>query len=149
MQYLELVEQFKEAHKEVESFRQSGFSTTDIKHDIAHMEDEKIQLAKRIDRLKQKVLTINTCHQQHAVNNTCQQHTSYKRSYGTLLDCVTNHTSLIGGDGHTDFRVSTRKGLGRALKQPVHCDWSASVRPTSQTSVWTNAIMYVIPVSLI
>ncbi len=44
-------------HKDVEALRSSGFNTTDIKKDIASMEEEKEQLVKRVERLKKKVLS--------------------------------------------------------------------------------------------
>ncbi|XP_020603042.1 intraflagellar transport protein 81 homolog [Orbicella faveolata] len=53
--YLDLMEQFKELHKTVEQLRTSGLSTGEIKKDIVNMEDEKEQLQKRIDRMQKKV----------------------------------------------------------------------------------------------
>lgn len=53
--YVEMMEQFKEQHKTVEQLRTSGFSTGEIKKDIANMEDEKEQLHRRIDRMQKKV----------------------------------------------------------------------------------------------
>lgn len=52
--YSELMEQFKEVHKEVETYRKSEYSTRDIKRDITIMETEKEQLAKRIERLRRQ-----------------------------------------------------------------------------------------------
>jgi len=52
--YTELMEEFKEMHKEVENFRKSEFSVSDIKRDITQMDTEKDQLAKRIERLRRK-----------------------------------------------------------------------------------------------
>lgn len=49
--------EFKEIHKQSEMLKTSGFNTSDIKKDIASMEDEKEQLAKRVERLKRKVST--------------------------------------------------------------------------------------------
>ena len=49
------MEEFKEMHKEVENFRKSEFSVSDIKRDITQMDTEKDQLAKRIERLRRKV----------------------------------------------------------------------------------------------
>ena len=54
-QYDGLIEEFKVIHKDVEALRSSGFNTTDIKKDIASMEEEREQLIKRVDRLKRKV----------------------------------------------------------------------------------------------
>ena len=50
------MEAFKELHKQAETLKNSGFSTTEIRKDISNMEDEKEQLHKRIERLKRKVL---------------------------------------------------------------------------------------------
>ena len=47
--------EFKEIHKQSEMLKTSGFNTSDIKKDIASMEDEKEQLIKRVERLKRKV----------------------------------------------------------------------------------------------
>ena len=55
LQYEELMEAFKELHKQAETLKNSGFSTTEIRKDISNMEDEKEQLHKRIERLKRKV----------------------------------------------------------------------------------------------
>jgi len=52
--YLGHIEEFKEAHKEVESFRTSEFSISAIKDDITMMEKEKEQIAKRVERIKKK-----------------------------------------------------------------------------------------------
>uniref|UniRef100_X1Z4C8 Intraflagellar transport protein 81 homolog n=1 Tax=Capitella teleta TaxID=283909 RepID=X1Z4C8_CAPTE len=57
LQYESLMGEFKEIHKQSEMLKTSGFNTSDIKKDIASMEDEKEQLAKRVERLKRKVST--------------------------------------------------------------------------------------------
>lgn len=49
-----LMEQFKELHKTIEQQRTSKFSVAEVRKDIASMEEEKEQLTKRIERLKQK-----------------------------------------------------------------------------------------------
>lgn len=54
-QYEELMEQFKELHKQFDQLKNSGFSTSEIRKDIANMEEEKEQLIKRIERLRRKV----------------------------------------------------------------------------------------------
>lgn len=54
-QYEELMETFKELHKQAETLKNSGFNATEIRKDISNMEDEKEQLIKRIERLKRKV----------------------------------------------------------------------------------------------
>ncbi|CAH1781188.1 unnamed protein product [Owenia fusiformis] len=55
IQYEDLIEQFKQVHKESETAKNSGFNPSDIKKDIASMEDEREQLMKRVERLKRKV----------------------------------------------------------------------------------------------
>uniref|UniRef100_A0A0B7B4J9 Intraflagellar transport protein 81 homolog n=2 Tax=Arion vulgaris TaxID=1028688 RepID=A0A0B7B4J9_9EUPU len=55
LQYEELMEQFKELHKQSEHFKSSGVNTGEIRKDIANMEEEKEQLIKRIERLRRKV----------------------------------------------------------------------------------------------
>lgn len=55
LQYETCIKSFTEIHKEYVTTKESGFSTTDVKKDIASMEDEKEQLVKRIERLKRKV----------------------------------------------------------------------------------------------
>jgi len=52
---------FMESHKQLTALKSNGYSTADMKKDIAAMEDEKDQLVKRVDRLKRKVL-INLIH---------------------------------------------------------------------------------------
>eukprot|EP00056_Hartaetosiga_gracilis_P000641 m.39429 g.39429 ORF g.39429 m.39429 type:complete len:667 (-) comp10288_c0_seq1:85-2085(-) len=53
-EYLNLIEAFKETHKDVEQLRSSGFSLLEVKNDIQSMEREKEQIQKRIARMKQK-----------------------------------------------------------------------------------------------
>lgn len=55
LQYESCIKSFTEIHKEYVTTKESGFSTADVKKDIASMEDEKEQLVKRIERLKRKV----------------------------------------------------------------------------------------------
>ena len=52
--YQDLVEQFKDVHKTVEHQRSSKFNVAEIRKDIASMEEEKEQLRKRIERLKNR-----------------------------------------------------------------------------------------------
>ena len=54
-QYEDLMEQFKELHKQSSQLLNSGFNTTEIRKDITNMEEEKEQLIKRIERLRRKV----------------------------------------------------------------------------------------------
>ncbi|XP_041356765.1 intraflagellar transport protein 81 homolog [Gigantopelta aegis] len=54
-QYEELMDQFKDLHKQADNLKASGFNTTEIRKDISNMEDEKEQLLKRIERLRRKV----------------------------------------------------------------------------------------------
>jgi len=54
-QYEQLLQTFKESHKQLVSLKASSFNTADIRKDISSMEDEKDQLIKRVDRLKRKV----------------------------------------------------------------------------------------------
>jgi len=53
--YEQLLQSFKENHKQLMSLKASSFNTADIRKDISSMEDEKDQLIKRVDRLKRKV----------------------------------------------------------------------------------------------
>jgi len=54
-QYEQLLQTFKDSHKQLMSLKASSFNTADIRKDISSMEDEKDQLIKRVDRLKRKV----------------------------------------------------------------------------------------------
>ncbi|RXN12397.1 intraflagellar transport 81-like protein [Labeo rohita] len=58
-QYEELVEGFKNIHKECEQLKSSGFSTAEIRRDIVAMEEEKDQLIKRVERLKKRVEAVS------------------------------------------------------------------------------------------
>ncbi|XP_051524577.1 intraflagellar transport protein 81 homolog isoform X1 [Myxocyprinus asiaticus] len=58
-QYEELVEGFKNIHKECEQLKSSGFSTAEIRRDIVVMEEEKDQLIKRVDRLRKRVEAVS------------------------------------------------------------------------------------------
>ncbi|KAG7157671.1 Intraflagellar transport protein 81-like [Homarus americanus] len=55
MKYEELIDQFKSIHREYEALRTSGFSTAELRRDIAAMEEERDLVLRRIDRMKQKV----------------------------------------------------------------------------------------------
>ncbi|CAM2103032.1 unnamed protein product [Caretta caretta] len=57
-QYEDLIEAFKNLHKECEQLKTSGFSTAEIRRDITAMEEEKDQLIKRVERLKKRVETV-------------------------------------------------------------------------------------------
>ncbi|XP_010202919.2 intraflagellar transport protein 81 homolog isoform X1 [Colius striatus] len=57
-QYEELIETFKNLHKECEQLKTSGLSTAEIRRDISAMEEEKDQLHKRVERLKKRVETV-------------------------------------------------------------------------------------------
>ncbi|XP_062854560.1 intraflagellar transport protein 81 homolog isoform X2 [Trichomycterus rosablanca] len=59
-QYEELVDGFKNYHKECEQLRNSRFSTAEIRRDISAMEEEKDQLIKRVERLKKRVESVST-----------------------------------------------------------------------------------------
>jgi len=56
--YLDLIQQFKDLHKESEQLKESGISASEIKKDITSMEEEKDQLIKRTERAKKRVETI-------------------------------------------------------------------------------------------
>ncbi|KAL0979540.1 hypothetical protein UPYG_G00186350 [Umbra pygmaea] len=58
-QYEEIVEGFKAYHKELETLKSSGFSTSEIRKDIGAMEEEKDQLIKRVERLKKRVESVS------------------------------------------------------------------------------------------
>ncbi|XP_030625139.1 intraflagellar transport protein 81 homolog [Chanos chanos] len=58
-QYEELVEGFKNYHKECEQLKSSGFSTAEIRRDIGAMEEEKDQLIKRVERLRKRVESVS------------------------------------------------------------------------------------------
>ncbi|XP_059379171.1 intraflagellar transport protein 81 homolog isoform X1 [Carassius carassius] len=58
-QYEELVEGFKNIHRECEQLKSSGFSTPEIRRDIVAMEEEKDQLIKRVERLKKRVEAVS------------------------------------------------------------------------------------------
>ncbi|KFU90204.1 Intraflagellar transport protein 81 [Chaetura pelagica] len=62
-QYEEMMEAFKNLHKECEQLKTSGLSTAEIRRDISAMEEEKDQLIKRTERLKKRVETVQN-HQQ-------------------------------------------------------------------------------------
>ncbi|XP_029475988.1 intraflagellar transport protein 81 homolog isoform X2 [Rhinatrema bivittatum] len=57
-QYEDLMEGFKNLHKECEQLKMSGFSTAEIRRDISAMEEEKDQLLKRVERLRKRVETV-------------------------------------------------------------------------------------------
>ncbi|XP_017322345.1 intraflagellar transport protein 81 homolog [Ictalurus punctatus] len=58
-QYEEVVEGFKNYHKECEQLRTFGFSAAEIRRDISAMEEEKDQLIKRVERLRKRVESVS------------------------------------------------------------------------------------------
>lgn len=54
-QYEAAMQQFKEAHKMGEALRASGLNTQELRKDIAHMEQEREQLLKKVAKLRRKV----------------------------------------------------------------------------------------------
>ncbi|KAG7332651.1 hypothetical protein KOW79_004485 [Hemibagrus wyckioides] len=58
-QYEELVEGFKNYHKECEQLRNFGLSAAEIRRDISAMEEEKDQLIKRVERLRKRVESVS------------------------------------------------------------------------------------------
>ena len=54
-QYEELIDQFKNVHREFEALRTSGFSTAELRRDITAMEEERDLVLRRVERMKQKV----------------------------------------------------------------------------------------------
>ncbi|KAH9369957.1 hypothetical protein HPB48_001834 [Haemaphysalis longicornis] len=56
-QYEAAMQQFKEAHKTGEALRASGLNTQELRKGIAHMEQEREQLLKKVAKLRRKVET--------------------------------------------------------------------------------------------
>ena len=54
-QYDTLIEDFKNIHKELETVKNSGYSTIELRKDIEEMEKEKDIVEKRIERMQRKV----------------------------------------------------------------------------------------------
>ena len=54
-QYEDLIEQFKNVHKECDAVKNSGYSTAELRKDIEEMEKEKEIVQKRIERMQRKV----------------------------------------------------------------------------------------------
>ena len=54
-QYDTLIEDFKNVHKELETIKNSGYSTIELRKDIEEMEKEKDIVEKRIERMQRKV----------------------------------------------------------------------------------------------
>jgi intraflagellar transport protein 81 len=50
-----MIETFKSVHKELETLKNSGYSTTELRKDIEEMEKEKDIVEKRIERMQHKV----------------------------------------------------------------------------------------------
>eukprot|EP00094_Tigriopus_californicus_P013448 TCALIF_13008-PA protein Name:"Similar to Ift81 Intraflagellar transport protein 81 homolog (Mus musculus)" AED:0.03 eAED:0.03 QI:0/1/0.5/1/1/1/2/161/727 len=62
-QYDGLIEEFKLAHKEVETLKSSGYGTSELRRDIEEMENESEVVEKRIERIQRKLdgmPTLNT-----------------------------------------------------------------------------------------
>lgn len=55
LQYKEKQDEFKEVHKEVDKIRDSGFEPSALKKECARLEEEKIMLIERLNKIKKKV----------------------------------------------------------------------------------------------
>ena len=89
-QYSQLIDEFKEMHKEAEALKTSGFNTADIKKDITSMEDEKEQLLKRIDRLKKKVFNSESNNYNNNNNNNVDSTATRRPFKGTVQKNLEN-----------------------------------------------------------
>ena len=49
-------------HKQLETMKTKGFTTSEIRKDIQAMESEQESVQRKIERLKQKVNQASTCH---------------------------------------------------------------------------------------
>ena len=54
-QYEDLIDQFKTVHKECDTIKNSGYSTSELRKDIEEMEREKEIVQKRIEKMQRKV----------------------------------------------------------------------------------------------
>ncbi|VDD74704.1 unnamed protein product [Mesocestoides corti] len=55
LQHEVLIETFKETHKQLELLKSEGLTTSEIRNDIAAMEEEKDQIVRRISKMKKKL----------------------------------------------------------------------------------------------
>ncbi|CAH8682348.1 unnamed protein product [Schistosoma rodhaini] len=53
--YENLIENFKESHRKLESVKNGGLTTAEVKKDISAMQEEKDQLLRRVERMKKKL----------------------------------------------------------------------------------------------
>ncbi|KAL4220507.1 Intraflagellar transport protein 81 [Mactra antiquata] len=118
-QYEELIENFKELHKQAENLKNSGYNTAEIRKDISNMEDEKEQLIKRVERLKRKV-------EQHPNANTMMNVAKNLRlerdKEKKLAEQRQEQLTLIQ---HSDQRI-------KRLQQQLHDTRQASVGATPE-----------------
>lgn len=49
------MEQFKTTHKQLETMKSKGFTTSEIRKDIAAMEQEQESVTRKIEKLKRQV----------------------------------------------------------------------------------------------
>jgi intraflagellar transport protein 81 len=50
-----MIEQFKSTHKQLEGMKSKGFTTSEIRKDIAAMEQEQESVTRKIEKLKRQV----------------------------------------------------------------------------------------------
>ncbi|XP_077164194.1 intraflagellar transport protein 81 homolog [Paroedura picta] len=98
-QYEELMEAFKNLHKECEQLKTSGFSTAEIRRDITAMEEEKDQLIKRVERLKKRVETVQN--HQRMLETARQLRVEKEREESLALQKQEQKTQLF----HTEQRL--------------------------------------------
>ncbi|CAH8630420.1 unnamed protein product [Heterobilharzia americana] len=79
-QYESIIENFKESHKKLDSLRDGGLTTAEIKKDISAMQDEKDQLFSRVERMKKKLEVFPTSY------NMLEMAKNYQKSLIANLD---------------------------------------------------------------
>ncbi|GAB6031747.1 Intraflagellar transport protein 81, partial [Chamberlinius hualienensis] len=110
-QYLEMIETFKDSHKQVEQLRTASLSTTEIKQDIDNLLDEKKQLAKRVDKLKKKISGLPNADEILEVARNLRQERDREESLNIVKQEQRNAIH------HADQKLQRFKSLLKELKQ--------------------------------
>ncbi|XP_022702522.1 intraflagellar transport protein 81 homolog isoform X1 [Varroa jacobsoni] len=119
-EYEKLMDQFKLVHKEYEALSRSVQSSKEIQKDMEHMEEERQQLGRKMDRVKRKVSSIYN--RDAMLKAAASLRREQERAEGLAQDRMVQQDTL----NHTEQKINR-------LTQMVKIERQAAVGATPET----------------
>ncbi|OQR68190.1 intraflagellar transport protein 81-like [Tropilaelaps mercedesae] len=119
-EYEKLMDQFKVAHKEYEALSKSVQSSKEIQKDMEHMEEERQQLGRKMDRVKRRVS--NIYNQDAMLEAAGRLRREQERAEGLAQDRMVQQDTL----SHSEQKINR-------LTQMVKIERQAAVGATPET----------------